>query len=318
MKIRNAGMPWSKKKTVRIRPQKIERLDYSRAEWLKNSRSAYLVPFDYDRDKEILTYDVTGLETLKKWLRRKLSSDDFIYLLIGMVQAVLECSKAGCTGSDLIFNPARVFIDDEGTPMFMFVPLRGVGLGVDNSPLTFLRALGDASNLRFDLADDALRSERLADFVLREGVWSFNSFKGFMEREFGVGFDAEGRPIAVGTERDGLEWGMQDLAAKRISALRQRPAATLVRIKTGERFPLYGDAEADVGKGSNRTVQIVGNSMISRLHAYISCMGEQVLVQDNGSTNGTFAYGRRLVSGETVQVRRGEQIIFADEAFVIE
>ena len=177
-----------------IQPTKIERLDYVRAEWLRLSTSAYLASFSYDL--EILEYDVTGMETLKKRLTLQVTSEDYVYLLIGMVQAIMACSRSGYKSSDLIFDPAKVYVDDEGTPVFLFVPLNGVVLGVENSPLTFLRALGDAAHVRFKVADDIVHAEHLADFVRREGVWSQNNFLNFMKQEFGIAFDGEGRPVA--------------------------------------------------------------------------------------------------------------------------
>lgn len=347
MRIRTHGMPWSKTKKVVIRPQKNEQLDYARAEWLRKSTSAYLAPFAYEMERVRLEYDVTGLDTLKHRLSAPLSSEDFVYLLIGMVQAVMACAHEGYTSSDLIYDPAKVYVDDEGTPIFLFVPLKGVILGVENSPLTYLEALGEPARLRFRMADDTLRSERLADFVRREGVWSLNNFKAFMKQEFGVAFDMDGRPVAVDDHESGFAiasepgdpssnhlgdtsgtsfggfggyaLGGDDLKrGEKALASKRKPHAMLVRERTGESFPLYGGCEAHIGKGTGSTIQILGNGMISRTHAYLLCSGEGIAIRDDGSTNGTFVRGRRLEAGEHMQLAPGEQFKLADEVFWVE
>jgi diguanylate cyclase (GGDEF)-like protein len=100
--------------------------------------------------------------------------------------------------------------------------------------------------------------------------------------------------------------------------------ATLTAISgrdAGKTFPLDGD-EIVLGRGTEATLRLDEPS-VSRVHARITCsrVGRSYVLEDLGSTNGTFVGGRRirrtaLASGDRVQVGRECVFRFAviDEA----
>lgn len=59
---------------------------------------------------------------------------------------------------------------------------------------------------------------------------------------------------------------------------------------------------------------VLDSSEISRLHAQLTSEHLNVLLEDMGSTNGTFVNGRRLESGEQYRLRAGDVIHFAKVA----
>lgn len=79
----------------------------------------------------------------------------------------------------------------------------------------------------------------------------------------------------------------------------------------GVTFPLEGD-QLTIGRDSSNAVAI-NDSEVSRRHARLSFQGGKYVVEDLGSTNGTFVNGQRL-SGPVVLkpgdvVSLGEQIV---------
>ena len=61
----------------------------------------------------------------------------------------------------------------------------------------------------------------------------------------------------------------------------------------GGEFPLPGNSEVVVGRSSDLDMVLV-EDMVSRRHAKISVNGDNVTIQDLGSTNGTFVNGERV------------------------
>jgi len=73
----------------------------------------------------------------------------------------------------------------------------------------------------------------------------------------------------------------------------------------GGEFPLKMDREIIIGRSSDLDMVLV-EDMVSRKHAKISTHGGQVIIQDLGSTNGTFVNGEKI---KRVRLREGDRIL---------
>lgn len=62
---------------------------------------------------------------------------------------------------------------------------------------------------------------------------------------------------------------------------------------------------------------VLDDTGMSRLHAQCDIDHLNILIEDMGSTNGTFVNGRRLESGEQYRLRAGDEIRFAHTCIVI-
>ena len=74
----------------------------------------------------------------------------------------------------------------------------------------------------------------------------------------------------------------------------------------GGEFPLRMDREIVIGRSSELDMVLV-EDMVSRKHAKISTQAGQILIQDLGSTNGTFVNGEKI-SGRA-QLSEGDRIL---------
>jgi len=101
----------------------------------------------------------------------------------------------------------------------------------------------------------------------------------------------------------------------------RQPAATLTMTRgpgAGRRFDI-GAAAVTIGRDAQCAVQVEG-TWVSRQHARIAWTGTEYIVEDLGSTNGTFVNGERvsgpraLKSGDFLQL--GEQVELAFEVRV--
>lgn len=73
----------------------------------------------------------------------------------------------------------------------------------------------------------------------------------------------------------------------------------------GGEFPLRLDREIIVGRSSDLDMVLV-EDMVSRKHAKITASAEQIIIQDLGSTNGTFVNGEKI---KKARLKDGDRIL---------
>jgi hypothetical protein len=76
--------------------------------------------------------------------------------------------------------------------------------------------------------------------------------------------------------------------------------------RAGESFPL--GEELTVGRGAGCAVVLTDDTFVSQVHARIFIRGNDPVLEDLGSTNGTLLNGERVV--EPVRLRRGDRVQF--------
>jgi pSer/pThr/pTyr-binding forkhead associated (FHA) protein len=73
----------------------------------------------------------------------------------------------------------------------------------------------------------------------------------------------------------------------------------------GGEFPLLPDREIVIGRSSDLDMVLV-EDMVSRKHAKISTHAEQLIIQDLGSTNGTFVNGEKI---KKARLKEGDRVL---------
>ncbi len=77
------------------------------------------------------------------------------------------------------------------------------------------------------------------------------------------------------------------------------------RARRGTAFPIAN--EVTIGRAPGCTISIPDDTFVSQLHARVFVVNGQVLVEDLGSTNGTYVNTRR-VTGAPMPLTRGDRL----------
>src|SRR5277367_6567957 len=112
------------------------------------------------------------------------------------------------------------------------------------------------------------------------------------------------RDVSVGRE-------MQDPSPKAPTTLAPRSdvRSFVLRFISGKyqggEFPIATDKQILVGRSSDLDMVLV-EDMVSRKHARIAMQGEQIWIEDLGSTNGTFVNGEKI---KRARLKEGDRVL---------
>lgn len=67
------------------------------------------------------------------------------------------------------------------------------------------------------------------------------------------------------------------------------------------------DGTVTIGSDPSCTIRVTGDRYVSKLHARLIRKGDNVFIEDAGSTNGTMVNGKRI-GGRRVQLRDGDWV----------
>jgi hypothetical protein len=104
---------------------------------------------------------------------------------------------------------------------------------------------------------------------------------------------------------------MQDPSPKAPTAPAPRPGARsfVLRFISGKyqggEFPIAADKQIIVGRSSDLDMVLV-EDMVSRKHARIAMQGDQIWIEDLGSTNGTFVNGEKI---KRARLKEGDRVL---------
>ena len=334
----------TKQRVMTITSQYGEALDVRQIGWAQEQALYSLLLPAYQVSSEtgvaVLTYNITGLTSLKDYVRAyQVSTHNIVTWMCDLAHTYGRCTAGGegrYWQRSLLFESDCVFVDAEGRMRFVFVPLHGVPFSAGNIPLTMLGFLADAQQVTYDGEQTRVFAAQLGSYVLeQQSTFSFNSYRALVQQMCGIAVSPSGemgtRDAAPQTHVESpaptgdptvydpikgipvydphtqyLAQGMTGVVTKTEvlggSAGAAPAAHVLTRVGSGETFGLQEGVEAVVGRGSSCAVRLLGNSSISRQHVSLTVQGGEVVVRDLGSANGTVVGGARLGKLQAVTV----------------
>ena len=319
MRLRIRRNRSTKRRELVFKPKRAMTLNMAQVRWIGEMRDGPLLSLCYEASRKTaaraLAYDVDGYVSLRSFVRaRAIDAGTLLGLAEDLERVVSLCLAAGHPYRSLLFDERYVFVGEGAGLHFAFLPLSGLSLGSANSPLSILGRLGDAKRLRLDSPNAVELSEHLAEFVLGEqGIFSPNDLRDFLHTARGLEHADDAAVGVFAHARQGPGEGMRMRRAR-------LPNANFVLrpLRHDLAWPLATNRNETVGRGRECTVSLAGMPRISRRHASV-CVGEHAIaLTDLGSTNGTYADGRRLEPSKRCEIEPGQTFLLADEPFCVD
>lgn len=94
--------------------------------------------------------------------------------------------------------------------------------------------------------------------------------------------------------------------------------ATLKRLNTNETFNIFDNSEILLGKNPEQVHIVIANSAVSRIHAKITSRNGSCVIEDMGSSNGTFVNDQRLIKGIAYPLKGNTYITLGNEVLQFE
>lgn len=297
----------TKRRELVISLKRNESVSSRKLRWLDACGRVILLHCKRDSARRKLRYDVDGLTSLGGFVtRNELTVDALANMLVGISEVLALCTSVGIPYFYVLLDPAHVLMTARGELRFVFVPLGSAATLIENTQLTLLGLICDSQKARFATPEAAELSRRIADFVvLQEEEFSSNALRRFVHAECGVDVSADG--VASWPDAN-PERALCDAEA----------GWRLRRVSTDEAHPLPEGRVARLGRGAECAIRVLNSEGVSRVHACVQREGDEVLLWDVGSTNGTTVSGRRLQTDERVHLQSGESFSLASERFVVE
>lgn len=316
-----------------------EELDVRRIGALRDVRcQALLVPAEVPREQdEALYFDVTGLVSLREYVRRDvLSHQKYERLLASVAELVSTCDALGIDVADVLCDDTRIFASFDGVLHAAYVPLLHGEHPSSTTVLSLVGTMGNARRLRFYLEEDERIARAVARFHDESEFFDLERYCALLGDEFGVVQRTlrnprisriQNRKGVVASRRVGEDVGARSCGAARTPVPSEKEDTpvpdpesrpfVLVRIDTGERYALADDELLTLGRSGTCSVQLLGNPDLSRRQATLLCEDDGCVVCDLGSANGTVVRGHRLGESEEARLAFGETFQLAGEPFVI-
>ena len=286
---------------------------------LKNTVPGFFqISFD---GKKQLTYEAPCSQSLEKYLKdTKLDEKSFWKLMAQMLDAAIAARSRGLYPEHLLMKPDCIFMEENTLKMyFAYQPVTGAKDMTDNL---------------FALIHDIIYQEMkkcggkgpdyLIDFqnYLQQGDYRHEHVRQYIGQASsggslsGAGSRAAQQANHVGEAED-LEQYTVMLGSGGSGVKEKRKNIWLIRVRTGEQMEFPGDV-VKMGRSSQNTYCITGNTSIGRNHAGIVRREDICYLKDMGSVNGTSVNGRRLMENQACRLQSGDTIQLADEEFVFE
>ena len=290
---------------------------------LKNAVPGFF-QISYDGKKQLM-YDAPGSLSLEKYLKDTKSPIEekaFWKMIIQMLDVEIAAQNRGLYPDHMLMKPDAIFMEEDTLKMYFVY-----------QPVTGMKDL--AYNL-FALIQDIIYQEMkknggkgpdyLIDFqdYLQQGDYRPEHVRQYIAqvlsgRRPGIGSQAIRQPVGEAEAEEPEQYTvMLGSRGKPEPAMQQKKKnMQLIRVRTKERTEFTGDV-VKIGRSSQNTYCITGNTSFGRNHAAIVRRGDVCYLKDMGSVNGTSVNGKRLMENQACKLHSGDRIQLADEEFVFE
>lgn len=295
-----------------------------------------------------ISYSAPEGISLKQYLQRGISREEFFIALAQVVEVTKRISKYRLNFNNLVLNLQYTFINERTREIyFIYQPI--VNQNMNASILIYIQDM--AFNANFYLCEDTRFINELADYmqnmlayeaeemeqyivrvcpeayrnIQREGQSRMLNGKKWDVSKNDSGYGAEGTSLLDEEDTTLLEEEGTTLLEEGTTLLEEEGTTLL-----GYEMPSYpylirtsNCDKVDINKPIFRIGKerkhvdyfVANNNAVSRLHADIIKRGDTYYLRDNNSTNHTFVNGVIVAGNEEKRLYDGDALMLANEAF---
>lgn len=289
-----------------------EKVNERELDYLAKNTVPGFYKISYDGKKQ-LTYEADCSLSLERYLKdTKLEEKSFWKITAQMLDVEIAAKSRGLYPEHLLMEPEAVFMDEDTLKMyFAYQPVIGAKKMTDN-----LFALIQDIIYQELKKNGGKGPDYLIDFqsYLQQGDYRLEHVRQYIERAAAGTRPANtSKQTAAAEESEDFEQYTVMLG----SSGNVKKNMQLLRIRTKEVTVLPGDV-IKIGRSTQSTYCITGNTSIGRNHAAIIRRGSECFLKDMGSVNGTSVNGRLLKENQACRLQSGDRITLADEDFIFE
>ncbi len=297
-----------------------EKINEREVDYLEKNAVPGFFQITYDGKKQ-LTYEAPACITLQKYLKEARLEERFFWKIMSqMLDVELAAQARGLYPVHLVMSRELIFIDENTLSMyFLYQPVTGAKDVTDN-----LFALVHDMIYEQLKKNGGTGPDYLIDFqnYLQRGDYRLEHIRQYVAQAAGGGASprmGSRTPQPAGDEEEPEQYTVMLGSGRNADSgsLGGRKNIQVIRLRTKERTSFSGDV-VKMGRSSQNTYCIVGNTSIGRSHAAIVRRGDACYLKDMGSVNGTSVNGRRLAENQACRLQSGDRIQLADEEFVFE
>lgn len=334
--------------TVKSKLTKKDIVSTREIEFLMGTYIKGLFKITYD-GKRTIEYTAPMASTLEKFLKNYMIDDLCFWRIIAQIlQISMYMELSGLNPNNMWMDISAVFINNSTKDLYFiyqpFVTVQNQGnafsliqditqLELKKTPdeqrqylLEFQNFLGQGNQYRMEvikqyvekvypemrIMEQEIYRPGKSEYILQTPVYRHCDAK-VMEENDTVCLQEEGTVVLgyAQTDEDDAYGATTLLVHKNEKKL------FLVRQKDNERIQISGKAFR-IGKDNENDYMIKGNTAVSRKHAVVTMSDGEYYLEDKNSTNGTFVNGVRVETSEKILLKDGDEVIFADDIYMIQ
>lgn len=325
-----------------------ERFDSREIEMLySNTVPALIPPFTVQgRRNNVMRFDISSYTTLEYYLSFALSCEQFSEMMLSCVDIFLHMQRVYLNYKNLVLDLDKIYMQlNDRSLHFVYLPLAESSREA-SFPEFFRRIISSASRSTHELS---MFLDECNVWLQRPTPFTLEEFSSFIRQHMyqvapamvssstptpppspagdpfyhpsPTGFDpyaqspAGSPPIfsGIGGVQSGQTVLLQSPASTDSSASAIR--AFLVRQQTGERIPLTSFPFILGTELGFVSYCVSGNAAVSRRHAQLTILGDQIYITDLNSTNKTYVNDCALLPSAPQALDNGARLRLGNEAF---
>lgn len=343
------------RKLLIVNSEKNQTLNKREVEEIQNGTIRGVLPVEVEIKKKgfILTYDLTNYIPLEQYIHTIVNKKKFVEIMLQILEIFQQLTEQFYSTQNLVMELDKVVVSPATNKIyFPFIPILYYDYGI--TVKDFLVQL--IYSTTFDNTEDISYVEKSLSILQKNMNFSRVELEEFFKSQIEDGNTARKKTTTNGIQEiynpfeqlkqqkqkkeepeeneksntftdaeekieeqvfsrsSRMTESLSDIGSGGTVLLGTTEASYLKQVRTGEKFYLKNN-ETSIGK-RQCTIQITDNPAVSREHAKLLRVHDEIYLVDLQATNGTKVNGRRIQPGEQVRLGDEDQLEFANEKFI--